>query len=352
MQIVSYIDRAKPDDLARRLVWQAGCLCEWENPGSSFLLRRVAGQTFLDLFKFVHAMDMDRGGVPAPGGRGILEALRHPMGEWLPVSRFMEDLVIIEFQPGEPPRLTDDALSVFQAIGHSFLDSQEQRAFELFQAACSGAGQAGEGWYSVGREIIVSEPVIPAQKLASRIAEWSRDAQSAYDPFWRDNAVSKYDACKRCHYPLPPGGRCRTPFCASLPVSVKHVDIGGRGRQKIIQNFARTFWHAPGVPEIALASDLRGLGAAVEMWPNMDGFDLGVFYRGNFWALDVKDIRSADLLQPPSFRKAPPAASRVIVIPDYRSAKNGSLLADARAKVAGSGIRVMGTKAVIDEIKE
>ncbi|GAA1035654.1 restriction endonuclease-related protein [Streptomyces murinus] len=122
--------------------------------------------------------------------------------------------------------------------------------------------------------------------------------------------------CPVCHWPMGVAGttvRCRyRPHAAvyqltesSKPASRPVLRRVDEGRPHLARPVARTaadarclsfgIWRfvvVPGVSELRIKKSLEELGAAVELWPRRDRYDLHVYAGGREFRIDVKEYRS------------------------------------------------------------
>jgi len=106
---------------------------------------------------------------------------------------------------------------------------------------------------------------------------------------------------------LQPSGK-DTPDVAGLPATSEHMAV------------ARPVWRyvtLPGVLECEIRDHAVGLGAEVDMWPDLDKYDVRVRLGGREWRIDAKawasPVRLIDAL-----RDEAPQAGLYIVLPDHQ----------------------------------
>jgi hypothetical protein len=133
--------------------------------------------------------------------------------------------------------------------------------------------------------------------------------------------------CGRCRCPLVPATdgswACELDRCRWEGLALGEQVSASRDLQVALRPL-RVFVTGPGRAETELEQAMTDLGLQVEMWPNVDAYDLRIsFPSGKVWAVDVKDRVSPVILgrTATTLRAEPPYTSAFYVAPDYRRAQ-------------------------------
>ncbi|MGA4838885.1 hypothetical protein [Streptomyces sp. G45] len=212
----------------------------------------------------------------------------------------------------------------------------EQIRSDTFVALVEVNGQRG---YVSSRQFLIEHPAGSHAELSERISETGvRPPRRGYTEIPADHLYHASDGqrwwwpCAVCRWPMAVTRttvRCRyRPHAAVYQVprgrsagsrpTVKRID---EGRPRLATPVARPadgclcvefgiwrFLVVPGASELRVKRSLEALGAAVELWPERDSYDLRVLAGGTEFRVDLKEYRSvhrliADLrAKPPSVR--------------------------------------------------
>jgi hypothetical protein len=202
---------------------------------------------------------------------------------------------------------------------------------DLLQEVISTCRERGlPSSYVAFRRLLIEQPILDQPSwlkvtLDPRLDPLLDLVKASYHPmpaaYVRDEIVLP---CGRCRCPLSPtldgGWACELDRCRwegpqlGQPIPTGH-DL------HVLSRPLRVFITGPGRAEIELEAALKRLRLQVEMWPNIDTYDLRVsFPSGQIWAVDVKDRASPSILgrTAAALRANPPYSRAFYVVPDYR----------------------------------
>lgn len=210
------------------------------------------------------------------------------------------------------------------------------RAEQVENAAFSALVESGDkDAYTRARRLITEYPAGDKEELSAQIAATGARCPVKYSPLPADQLYTTAGGawwwpCPACRWPMTVTGdavRCRyrphQAFYQAVPgrrgARPRLLRVGDRAPGSVPQ--ARTAGSAvcvdpgvwryivvPGASETRIAGDLEKLGARVEMWPDMDAYDLRVLAGTLDLRLDVKEYRSARRLTENLRSRAPRAA--------------------------------------------
>jgi len=195
------------------------------------------------------------------------------------------------------------------------------RAEQVENAAFSALVESGDkDAYTRARRLITEYPAGDKQELSAQVAATGARCPVKYWPLPADQLYTAASGgwwwpCPACRWPMTVTGdavRCRY-----RPHQAAYQAVPGRagGPPQLLRTGDRVpggvpqacpaagavcvdpgVWRyivVPGATEIRIAADLEKLGAGVEMWPDMDAYDLRVLAGLLDLRLDVKEYRSA-----------------------------------------------------------
>lgn len=187
--------------------------------------------------------------------------------------------------------------------------------------------------YVAFRRLLIEQPILDQMGWMKVTTDQHLDpllhiVRDCYQPmpaaYVRDAMIM---TCGRCRCPLIPtldGGwaceldRCRWEGLKLGPPIPASDDLHVASRP------LRVFITGPGRAETELEKAMTRLKLRVEMWPNIDTYDLRIsFPSGQIWAVDVKDRASPSILgrTATALRANPPYTHAFYVVPDYRKAQ-------------------------------
>lgn len=187
--------------------------------------------------------------------------------------------------------------------------------------------------YVAFRRLLIEQPVIDQMawmKIAAdpHLAPLLELIRASYQPipaaYVREDKIV---TCARCRCPLVPtlddGWACELDRCRWEGLKVGRQIPAGHELHVALRPL-RMFITGPGRAETELEAAMTRLGLQVEMWPNIDTYDLRIsFPSGRIWAVDVKDRASPSILArtATALRPNPPYTDAFYVVPDYRKAQ-------------------------------
>jgi hypothetical protein len=288
----------------------------------------------------------------APTFSGIRRLLREPLQHLMPAGVDpgpVGGLVLLD----EAGRLCDEAEDICREhfvpvaalaerwpLARVRAEQEEQRLYQGLRSL----GQAG---YVRARELLVD---LPAGEL--------RVLRRAWDDMWprfgdyvpvsdlgRVQVDGWWFSCPACRWPMrtepATGGvwrvACEAHAARGIAYTTSPVDWPGRpvlaaagrhaveveGQPATADHLAvsRPVWRyvtLPGIMEADLRDCARRLGADVDMWPNLDEFDLHIQLCRNAWRIDAKAWASPIALAHALLAAEPPGQQLEIVIPDHQ----------------------------------
>ena len=354
--LFTYADHLPPERLLVRLVWHIGTVLSASVRSGTppcFSGSKIGGVAFADLIDRLNAAVLLAGKKPPPGWGGSLRLLRADLSSLISLPSHLAGFRVLEEDEEEGRlRLTADAYDLYLQVGPSYTDSRERAAFALLKAACLRAGPAAAACYTKARLIIVRMPVAPARTLLDALSDLPGEVVGAVMDAYVPSGLGECRCCAHCGWPMPPGSAsCLTPACTVRTASSRTVSAGGREHLMILKDYARLFWHAPGVPEVDLGLRLEKAGASVAYYPDLDGYDIHAEKNGRVWAIDLKDMRRYDGLKPPAFRSAPPGTLLRVVVPDHRDLPGKGALERVQAVCEGHGMAARSASEMVHEIE-
>lgn len=183
------------------------------------------------------------------------------------------------------------------------------------------------------RRLLIEQPVLDQvawMKLTTdrHLAPLLELVRASYQPM--PAAYVRHDMitiCARCKCPLIPtlddGWACELDRCRWEGLKLGRQMPASHDLQ-VASRPLRVFITGPGRAETELEEAMIRLGLQVEMWPNIDAYDLRIsFPSGQIWAVDVKDRASPSILgrTATALRPNPPYTDAFYVVPDYRKAQ-------------------------------
>jgi len=187
--------------------------------------------------------------------------------------------------------------------------------------------------YVAFRRLLIEQPVLDQiawMKVATdrHLAPLLELVRASYQPI--PAAFVRHDeimTCARCKCPLVPtlndGWACELDRCRWEGLKVGKQIPASPDLQVVLRPL-RVFITGPGRAETELEQAMIRLGLQVEMWPNIDTYDVRIsFPTGRIWAVDVKDRASPSILgrTATALRPNPPYTDAFYVVPDYRKAQ-------------------------------
>ncbi|MBE1537082.1 restriction endonuclease-related protein [Actinomadura algeriensis] len=323
--------RARPEAM-REVARMTGFVMEAHGPGRGpatplalvDALRRPLGELPI----FADANDGEDGALrevvllePGTNGRDLLSAPAHDL--------VCEHVVPLDAEAGEQGWLP--------SWTRMNADQIRARAFAAL------AGPNDQRLYRASRKFLIEHPAGPMQKLQTKVGESGvRMVPGGYQPipesalFRTQDDVAWWWPCPDCHWPMAVTReqvQCRyRPHSAVFSVTEQHgtkrpklsrVDEGHRTKTPLALQaegcgcVAQGIWRfivVPGASELRIAAYLEKLGAEVELWPEMDDYDLRVAIGGTELRVDVKEYRSPHRLIT-DLRASPPAAQVQVLLP-------------------------------------
>ncbi|MFD0692422.1 restriction endonuclease-related protein [Actinomadura fibrosa] len=290
----------------------------------------------------------------------LVDALRRPLGE-LPIlgstdssDDGLRDAVLLEPDGVGGDRLSAPALDLLcehvvpldaEADGQGWLPSWTRMTADRIRARAFAAmaGPKDQRLYETSRKFLIEHPAGRLQELQIGVSETgARMMPGGYRPIPESSLYRTRDdgawwwPCPDCRWPMAVTRdqvQCRyrphsTVFRAAerrgakspeltrvdegpavkTPVALSAVGSGcvGQGVWRFIV--------VPGASELRIAAQLERLGADVEMWPELDAYDLHVTIGGTEFRLDVKEYRSPHRLIT-DLRARPPRAQVAVLLP-------------------------------------
>ncbi|MBT2208729.1 hypothetical protein [Actinomadura sp. NEAU-AAG7] len=231
-----------------------------------------------------------------------------------------------------------------EADAHSWLPSWTRMDADRIRARAFAAmaGPSDQHIYVASRRLLIEHPAGLERTLQERVGEsGARIVPGGYRPipdsalFRTRNGDGWWWPCPDCRWPMGVAGRrvrCRyQPHSAMFEVAKRRgsekpkltrIDEGptvkqpearpARGSVCVDQGVWR-FIVVPGSSELRIAARLEKLGAKVELWPQMDSYDLHVAIGGTELQLDVKEYRSPQRLIADLRGRTPRAQVRVVL---------------------------------------
>jgi len=279
----------------------------------------------------------------------VLAILRAPIGEIFP-ARVQEDEPLLDRQD-RPTIRCEEILGESRAFpphnspGRSLqlllLEQAQQRVAEVRSWLKEGRLPGGSWAYTAFRRFLIEHPftsdltqlrVEAGQAMPAEVAGVLVDLYEEVPNWARDEAGHVYP-CPRCQWPMAIQEdriACRGPVCWRQGVRfdrtaddlVPHdwplpeeVQVWPGGSACVPYGIWR-YTVQPGLGELQLARDLQAIPAEVQLWPELDAYDLRVSRNGRDWFVDVKDwenpVALGQSLVPLSGKEL------TIVVPDYR----------------------------------
>ncbi|MFE2040857.1 hypothetical protein ACFXAZ_07965 [Streptomyces sp. NPDC059477] len=212
---------------------------------------------------------------------------------------------------------------------------------DTFNALRDGNGQEG---YVASRRFLIEHPAGPLSELRDLISKTGvRLPPRGYTDIPADHlhrssgGETWWWPCAICRWPMGVSGT--TVRCRYSPHAAVYQLTGGRtassrpslsrvdeGRPRLATPVARPaddsrclefgvwrFVVVPGVSELRVKRSLEELGATVELWPQLDSYDLHVQAGDKKCQIDVKEYRSPHRLIADLRAKAPSAHARILL---------------------------------------
>ncbi len=279
------------------------------------------------------ALCLLKGKTPPQGVPDLLNLCERPFIEW-PLPDLPEDI-----HPQET--LLCNHLPSFFCEDYARSDRDieaalsEERFMQQVFLECAGYPPR---IYTSLRELLVMKPVLTGSEFLSyymrpplnTVADLVKEAYEEAPAFLSHKGV--YRCCPECGnllmYSLDKGWVCRDESCSTEHVregqDVREIPSNGEDKVYRLKHALRRYVAAPGRVELRLREKLvklnsGGLRFTVELWPNVDAYDLRLtFPDREVWAVDVKDWASpyslAERVKP--FRTNPPWDHAFFVFPD------------------------------------
>ncbi len=296
----------------------------------------------------------------------LVDCLRHPLGQLPVVAAAGDETITRTVLLDAADQLTADAYDLAceyaLPVGGppetvDWLPSwtrqhADQIRDEAFQTLREGRSQES---YVASRRFLIEHPAGPRAELQELISETGvRPPRRGYADIPGEHlhraasGETWWWPCPDCRWPMAVSGptvRCRyRPHAAvyrlavgrtrSSRPTVTRIDEGRpRGPRPVAQSAADScclefgIWRfvvVPGASELRVARELTARGAAVELWPDQDSYDLRVLAGGQEFRVDLKEYRSPHRLIA-ALRSRPPRAR--ILLPRTHEHQLGSLRA-------------------------
>lgn len=274
----------------------------------------------------------------AMGGDGLLTtkqlitAFGQPLSEWL-----IGGPKVILLEGDEPTPFCED---VALSAGSDPAAEVEQ---QILLTVMDGLGRRADGpaRYTEFRRFLIENPVVEEGKARAQAVEVGIALSRLYEPIGLECQPETaqepcFYPCPRCGWPMRVSsltGRvaCRAERCqkAGARFLLRDKKLVPMGRYHSpaprpvdgVVRLLRGVWRytlQPGLAERDLAKDLLRIpGVEVDLWPELDLYDLDVRYGDQRWRVDVKDHHSARSLAE-HLRAREPRQPIYIVVPNDR----------------------------------
>jgi transcriptional regulator with XRE-family HTH domain len=279
------------------------------------------------------ALCLLKGKTPPQGVPDLLNLCERPFSEW-PLQDIPEDI-----HPQDT--LLCNRLPTFFCEDYARNDRDIEAALSeerfMHQVFLECAGHSPTIYTSL-RQLLVMKPVLTASEFLRSyirpplnvIADLVKDAYEEAPAFMSHKGV--YRCCPECGnllmFSFDRGWLCRDESCTTEVVregsAVREIPASSEDKVYRLKHPLRRYVAAPGRVELKLREKLLGLSSSdmrykVELWPNVDAYDLRLTFPDNeIWAVDVKDWASpyslAEKIKP--FRTNPPWDRAFFVFPD------------------------------------
>jgi hypothetical protein len=256
--------------------------------------------------------------------------LRRPLGDLLALTGDTDDPVAEAVLLSPDDRLADTAYDLAceyarqltQTMAAEWLPSwTRMRAEQIQNEVFAALVESGDpGGYVLARRFLIDHPATDHEELSAQLLATGARLAARYSPLTPDQ---QYQArgrgwwwpCPVCKWPMTVTSdyvRCRY-----LPHQASYQVVPGRASSppRLLRTGDRSprrvptarradtaacvdpgVWRyivVPGASEVRIASSLEKLGADVQLWPDMDAYDLHVRTGRLERQLDVKEYRSA-----------------------------------------------------------
>ncbi|HYF80153.1 MAG TPA: hypothetical protein VD973_23830 [Symbiobacteriaceae bacterium] len=187
--------------------------------------------------------------------------------------------------------------------------------------------------YRSYRQLLIEKPVMPVAVFQQLLVKpefypIKKQLRAMYVDVSLLDGEDEPGLCPRCGYlqkRLPSGlWICRSRECEQVCEQQKLLrrqTIGDPAEWVAISPGMHRYVTIPGLHELSLAQALTDMGLRVELWPEVDRYDLYVsFPSGERWALDVKnwDYLGRTTLSRWPVHRSPIASMTAVVFPDDR----------------------------------
>lgn len=244
-----------------------------------------------------------KGAAPPSSVPGLLQWCRRPLASW-PLDLSIEtvgpsDTLLFDGQPTQVcQEWAVDAMDVEAEV-------LERQLLQEVLEVCRSANKPEA--YVAFRRLLIEHPVLTALEwhtqtsapVLSRVADQLRNAYAPAPPECIvDGQIHCCYACGNLLVRAVAGKLvCSDDRCARTKPTRTDRTFAERDGILWLTRELRTFIAAPGRAELRLADVLNKRGAAVELWPAFDAYDLAIrFADGEVWGVDVKDWANPFLL--------------------------------------------------------
>jgi hypothetical protein len=261
---------------------------------------------------------------------GFVQALEQPLDEWLDSTSSGQLL-----EGGVPTLLCGELLE--DAANPE--SEAEQRAMVHVMQTFAGRAD-GARHYTKFRKFIIDHPWASEREILDLATGARLHPDQVYERIGSECVITRHGAelfapCPVCGWPMREwdgqvccvSDQCRTRGARFVCVSGSELralgslaapELVARDGHRRLRHGLWRYTVLPGLVELQLCASLKRLaGVSVELWPNLDRYDLDVRYEEHHWMVDVKDHASLYRLVR-RLREQPPNFPLYIVVPDHR----------------------------------